>query len=169
MITSLWIHAAGFCWEYKKPVYSHQNDLLKYMSNHVTPPCKCLQSFLSHSEWKPETTLAYKALHDLTFTASWVSSLISLALLILLQSQCPFPISSNMANISPNTGFLRAIPCAWNISLHISMLRTSFRALFRCLLLIDSFPDYPSKIEAYTQQFKFPFRALFFSLGLMTL
>ena len=99
----------------KKPVYSHQNDLLKYMSNHVTPPCKCLQSFLSHSEWKPETTLAYKALHDLTFTASGVSSLISLALLILLQSQCPFPISSNMANISPNTGFLRAIPCAWNI------------------------------------------------------
>lgn len=114
MITSLWIHAAGFCWENKKSLCSHQNDPLKYMSNHVTPPCTRLQSFPSHSEWKPETTLAYKALPDLTFTASWVSSLVSLALFILLQAQWPFPISSNMASISPNTGFLRAIPCAWN-------------------------------------------------------
>ena len=115
MITSPWIHAAGFCWENKKPVCSHQDDLLKYMSNHVTPLCTCVKSSPSHSEWKPETTMTYKALHDLTFTASWVSFLVSLALFILLQSQWPFPISSNTANVSSNTGFLRALPCAWNI------------------------------------------------------
>ena len=52
-------------------------------------------------------------------------------------------------------------------SLHISVLHSSFRALFRCFLLSDSFPGYPSKIEeAYTQQLRFPFRALFSSWDL---
>ena len=111
--------------------------------------------------------MTYKALHDLTFTASWVSFLVSRALFILLQSQWPFPISSNMVNSPQIQDFCVLFLVSGIFSLHLSVLHSSFRALFRCFLLSDSFPGYPSKIEeAYTQQLRFPFRALFSSWDL---
>ena len=69
---------------------------------------------------------------------SWVSPSVPLALFTLLQCQGPLCISSNMAGISPNSGFTRAVPCAWIIFLshiHTACFLRSFRALCKCLLL----------------------------------